>query len=335
MCSSARRCPAASRSAAMESVTLASGALAAVMPTAGIRPVSRSRSTCRLYPLNSTDLLLRPWRMSASSTLIRRSVATPRRRTGARRPGRRPGRGPGGPRRPPRPRSAPRHSRRRRPRPDRGSPSTRASAASRHGAVVPVRIQGGLQAGGGQGRHSRLRGHDGHPRGLPPPLRTRDHAQGPAQGVSHQVDRVLPPGPPPTTGRNPAPPAAPAGRTPLVVLASSTVRSTSAQVQVLPDQPLAERHQRALRKRRVTGIQAIQRQLPAPVHHRRLDHLVIGHSGIRLQDRGQRQPRRRHRRMPLRAVHVRRCQPGLELLVEQLMPVLAQEHKQPRPPAPP
>jgi hypothetical protein len=54
-----------------------------VMPTAGTSPVSRSRRTCRLYPSNSTERDLRPCRMSPSSTLIRRSLATPRRSAGA------------------------------------------------------------------------------------------------------------------------------------------------------------------------------------------------------------------------------------------------------------
>ena len=59
------------------------GALARVMPTAGTSPVSRSRSTCRLYPPNSTERDLRPCRISASSMLIRRPMATPRRKAPA------------------------------------------------------------------------------------------------------------------------------------------------------------------------------------------------------------------------------------------------------------
>jgi hypothetical protein len=49
-------------------------------------------------------------------------------------------------------------------------------------------------------------------------------------------------------------------------------------------------------KRRLPCVDAVQDQLPAPVHHRRLDHLIIGHARVSLQDRGQRQPGRRHRR---------------------------------------
>ena len=72
----------AATSAAIASVTLASGALAGVTPTATIRRASRSRSTWRLSPSTSRLRLCRPWRISASSTLIRRSAATPWRRVG-------------------------------------------------------------------------------------------------------------------------------------------------------------------------------------------------------------------------------------------------------------
>ena len=46
----------------------------------------------------------------------------------------------------------------------------------------------------------------------------------------------------------------------------------------------------ALGKRRLLRVHAVQDQLPAPVHHRRLDHLIIAGPGIGLHDRGQRQP---------------------------------------------
>src|SRR6266851_4253292 len=77
MCSSAKVIPPASRSVSMSPVTLASGAFAGVIPTAGTSPVSRSVSTCRLYPSNSTDRDLRPCRIWPSSTLMRRSLAHP------------------------------------------------------------------------------------------------------------------------------------------------------------------------------------------------------------------------------------------------------------------
>ena len=46
-------------------------------------PVSRSRSTCRMQPSNSTERDLWPCLISLSSMLIRRSRATPRRSAGA------------------------------------------------------------------------------------------------------------------------------------------------------------------------------------------------------------------------------------------------------------
>jgi hypothetical protein len=89
---------------------------------------------------------------------------------------------------------------------------------------------------------------------------------------------------------------------------------------------------RTLGKRRPAGLpgaQAVQHQLPAPVHHARLDDLVIG--GVGLQDRGQRQLRRWHRRLPLGAVCIGPGQFLLEGLVEQLMAALAQQHEQTSP----
>jgi hypothetical protein len=57
-------------------------------------------------------------------------------------------------------------------------------------------------------------------------------------------------------------------------------------------------------------------------HDRRLDHLIVTGPGIRLQDRRQRQPGRRHRRLPLRPVSVSSGQLSLELLIEQLVAML-------------
>src|SRR5579885_1265535 len=83
MGSSSRWASCALRSASRASVTLASGALAGVSPTACTRPVSRSYSTCRLYPSTRRLRLLRSWRIWASSRLMRRSLATRRRRVGS------------------------------------------------------------------------------------------------------------------------------------------------------------------------------------------------------------------------------------------------------------
>src|SRR6266478_591219 len=77
MCNSFKATFCRSRSSLIASVTLASGALAGVIPTARMRPLSRSWSTWRLYPSTRTLRLLRPWRICPSSTLMRRSLATP------------------------------------------------------------------------------------------------------------------------------------------------------------------------------------------------------------------------------------------------------------------
>ncbi len=98
------------------------------------------------------------------------------------------------------------------------------------------------------------------------------------------------------------------------------------------DHPGAEPHQGALGERRPVGVQTVQHQLPAPVHHTGLDHLVVRDTGIGLQDQRQRQLHRRHRRLALRTVAVGSGQLGLEHLVEQLMAIPAQEHEQLRPP---
>jgi hypothetical protein len=71
MCQSRRVQCCAARSVSIASVTLASGALAGVTPTATLRRESRSRSPWRLSPSTSRLRLFRPWRLSASSTLRR------------------------------------------------------------------------------------------------------------------------------------------------------------------------------------------------------------------------------------------------------------------------
>ena len=199
------------------------------------------------------------------------------------------------------------------------------------GRVVPVQVQRRLQAGGAQLRHPGLCCHDGGPGGLPPPLHSRDHAQSLAQGVSHQVQGVLHPARAPQRGRIQCRPHRP-GAEPPGPRGQLHRPPDQPPVQVPLDQPQAEPHQGPLGKRRLLRAQAVQHQLPAPVHHRRLDHLIVRDLRIGLQDRRQRQPGRRHRRLPFRAVHVRFRQLGLELLVKQLMTVLAQEHEQLRPP---
>jgi hypothetical protein len=263
-----------------------------------------------LYPSNKAERDLRPWRIWLSSTLIRRSLAG-RRQQGARS-------------------LAARRAGDERFHLIQQAQHLGQRLARRRG-IVPVHVERGLEAGSGQLRRSCLHGQRGCSPGLPPPLQDRDHAQGLAQGVSHQVDRVLHPASTPQRAgiqRRPqrprAEPPGPRGQRHRAL--------NQPPVQVALDQPLAEPCQGALGERRSIRVHAIQHQLPAPVHRRGLDHLIIGHPGIGLQDDGQRQPGRRHRRLPLRAVYIGFRQLGLELLVKQFMPVLAQEHEQLRPP---
>jgi len=88
----------------------------------------------------------------------------------------------------------------------------------------------------------------------------------------------------PTGGWSPAPPAAPGPRTPssarppppCAQSAGGPGPSRSAACGTPPGFPW---------KRRLFRAHAVQDQLPAPVHHRRLDHLIITDPGIGLQDR--------------------------------------------------
>src|SRR5579872_5238563 len=77
MWSSVTCMPCCSRSAPISFVTLASATVAGVMHTARMKPVSKSWSTWRMSPSTRTLRLLRQCRVSTSSTLMRRSLATP------------------------------------------------------------------------------------------------------------------------------------------------------------------------------------------------------------------------------------------------------------------
>jgi len=94
------------------------------------------------------------------------------------------------------------------------------------------------------------------------------------------------------------------------------------------DQPRAEADQRRLRKRRLRVVHAVQHQLPAPIHHTGLEHLIIAGAGVGLKDRRQPKLGWRHRRLPDRLVGVHLGKLGLEVGVEQLVAVLTQPHKQ-------
>lgn len=79
MCNAGSVCWYAARLVSLVSVMLASGALAGMTDTATIttRRESRACSPWRLEPSPSRRQSLRPWRLSASSTPMRRSAAMP------------------------------------------------------------------------------------------------------------------------------------------------------------------------------------------------------------------------------------------------------------------
>src|SRR5437660_10628116 len=196
-------------------------------------------------------------------------------------------------------------------------------ARSRAARLLPVLVECGLQAGAGHQGRARSTGHFRQP----PPLLTRDQPHRLAQGMSQQIDGVLYPARSPQRAgvqrRPQLPRTEPSG--PLGQLDAALYQPA---VQVVLDQPPPEADQRALAEGRIPHVEAVQDQLPATVHQRALDGLVIRAAGVRLQDRGQGQLRRRHRRLALRGFRVGGCQLGLELLLEELVPVLAQPHEQ-------
>lgn len=159
---------------------------------------------------------------------------------------------------------------------------------------------------------------------LVPPLLTSDHTQGLAQGVSQEVIRIFHPAcsPERTTIQ---------GGTELSTpdrlgLGGQLHRPfDQSPIELVCNEPLAEGKECALAKRGMLDIQAVQDHLPASVHHGGFDHLIITGTGIGLQDGGQGQLCRWHRRVTERTVLIERAKLRLEGVVEQLMSVLAQE----------
>jgi hypothetical protein len=91
---------------------------------------------------------------------------------------------------------------------------------------------------------------------------------------------------------------------------------------------LAEGYQCSFTERCLLGVQTIQHQLPAPIHHRRLNHFVIGDTGVRLQDERQRQYRRGYRRLPSLRFAIQTRQLLLKRFIQQFVSVLTQKHKE-------
>jgi hypothetical protein len=88
-------------------------------------------------------------------------------------------------------------------------------------------------------------------------------------------------------------------------------------IQVVRDQPLAERHQHPLGERRRGAPEIPEHQLPPPVQPRRHHGFRVADLVIRLEQHHHGQQRRRHGSCPPRLVD--RGQLGLERLVEQLV----------------
>src|SRR5262249_48161942 len=102
-----------------------------------------------------------------------------------------------------------------------------------------------------------------------------------------------------------------------------------ATVALMGDEALAKRDERRFAKGTLLAIATVQHELPAPIHGGGLDDFVIGDTRIGLQDRRQRQLRRRDGRMAFGLVVVERGrQLLLELLREQHMTLVAQENEE-------
>jgi hypothetical protein len=98
------------------------------------------------------------------------------------------------------------------------------------------------------------------------------------------------------------------------------------------NQQPAKGDQGAFAERGRLGLQAIEHQLPAPIHHRGLDHFIVRDAGVRLQDGRQRQLGGGDRRLPLRRLLIDLRQLGLKRGIEDGLAMVAQEHEQFGPP---
>jgi hypothetical protein len=122
------------------------------------------------------------------------------------------------------------------------------------------------------------------------------HAHGLAQGVPQQIIGVFDP-----TGASPRTTVECRPQLPHAKGAAcrpdfqGTLQETA--VHLLHDQAFANRHQRAFAEGRGAAIEAIEHHLPATIPRRGFTDLIIGHTGIRLQDRRQRQLGGGNRRM--------------------------------------
>jgi hypothetical protein len=79
-------------------------------------------------------------------------------------------------------------------------------------------------------------------------------------------------------------------------------------VHLLHDQALAKRHQRAFAEGRCAAIEVSEHHLPATIPRRGFTDLIIGHTGIGLQECRQRQLDRGKRRMACGVIRLQGCQ---------------------------
>src|SRR5215831_18733920 len=99
-------------------------------------------------------------------------------------------------------------------------------------------------------------------------------------------------------------------------------------VQVMGHEPHTKVAQRALAEGRLLGAKAIQHHLPALVHHREFHGVSVTHVTIGLQQGGEDQHTGFHRLFAARLRTIGLGQSVLERGIQQLMPVLAQKHKE-------
>jgi hypothetical protein len=109
---------------------------------------------------------------------------------------------------------------------------------------------------------------------------------------------------------------------------AASIASQPPPVPLRANQPHPKLPQHPLREERLDGLQTIQHQLPAPIHHAQLYGLSIRHAQIGLQQRDHGQQRGRHGRLACPRVPRHRLQLGLEGVVEQLVPLRPQKGKQ-------
>jgi hypothetical protein len=99
-------------------------------------------------------------------------------------------------------------------------------------------------------------------------------------------------------------------------------------IHLVGDEPLTECRQRALRKRRFILPNHAQHHLPTRIDDRQLDGLSVGRTRVGLKKDDHREQRRRHRLLALARGPVHPLELRLKRLVEQLVPVQAQERVQ-------